>query len=85
MHDFSMLTQKTTKSFSNAQQASAVYSALLPETRSAHEKRARTTLTVKNNRLTITSIGNDLPYVHASQDTYGKLVSYLQSLEKKGD
>lgn len=76
-----MLTKKTIKSFSSAKQARAVADALAPETRSTHEKRARTTLTVKNSRLEITSIGTDSTYVKASQDTYGKLVSYLQSLK----
>lgn len=76
-----MLTRKKVYSVSNAAQAKAIAAALSPETRSTHEKRARTTITVKNSRLTITNKGSDSVYVKASQDTYGKLVSFLQSLK----
>lgn len=76
-----MLTKKSVKQLSNEKQAKAVFDALSVETGSAHEKRAKTTLTVKNSRLEITSVGTDATYVKASQDTYGKLVEYLQSLK----
>ncbi len=75
------MSASKTISISNPSMANAIYHALLPETRSTHEKRARTTITIKNSRLTITTQGNDPTYVKASQETYTKLIGYLQTLK----
>lgn len=75
-----MITKKTIKTLSTTSEANAIFAALSPETRSTYEKRAQTTIAVKNNRIEIVSKGNHLAYVNASQDSYGKMVQYLKSL-----
>ena len=75
-----MITKKSIQSISTPQQASAIVVALRPETRAAYEKRSKTEIIVKNKRVEIVSKGNHLSYVNASQDSYGKMVQYLQSL-----
>lgn len=77
----STLTKKTTINTQNARTAKSIFHALVPETRSAHEKRAQSQITVKNNRLTITTKGTEPNWVKASQENYSKLVQYLQSLK----
>jgi tRNA threonylcarbamoyladenosine modification (KEOPS) complex Pcc1 subunit len=76
----SMITKKSIFVIKSPLRASAIYTALRPETRASYEKRAKTTITVKNKQLEIVSKGPHLPYVNASQQSYGKMVEYLDQL-----
>lgn len=75
-----MITKKSVHVIRSPLHASAIYTALQPETCSTYEKRSKTTITVKNKQLEILSKGPHLAYVNASQQSYGKMVEYLQQL-----
>lgn len=75
-----MPTASFGKTFSTPKIARAVFDALVPETDNTHEKRAKTSIRVKNSRVEFTVKGSDPSATRASRDTYGRLADYLKTL-----
>jgi tRNA threonylcarbamoyladenosine modification (KEOPS) complex Pcc1 subunit len=77
-----MVTKTYSFSFSSPASAHAAQSALSLETGQSYEKRARSQVRVKNNRLVFTSIGQDMGSLRASISGYTKLAEFLKKIEK---
>lgn len=60
--------------------ANAMYSALAPETGAAYEKRAKSGVQVKNDRLTFTIKALDAHAFEVSKDSFSRLVAYARAL-----
>lgn len=77
-----MYAQSYSVSFPSTLAARAAYDALVLETGQSYEKKAKTRVQVKNNRVTFTSIGKDAPAIKASRSNYTQLAEYLKKMEK---
>ncbi|MEK6970897.1 MAG: CTAG/PCC1 family protein [archaeon] len=68
--------------FRSVRDAHAAQDALSLETGQSYEKRARTRVRVKNNRLVFTTVGKDPASLRASVSGYSRLAEYLKNIEK---
>ncbi len=72
------------KTFSSPDKANAIYSSLSLETGHSFEKRSKTTLSLKNNRIGVSIIADDAHALGVSKNSYSTLIEYLDALENEG-
>ena len=77
-----MPSHSFSKKLSNVREAKAIYSALLPETGAAYERRAQTKVALTKNSVTFTIDARDVGAMNASAQSYRALVDYLEKLEQ---
>jgi tRNA threonylcarbamoyladenosine modification (KEOPS) complex Pcc1 subunit len=68
-------------SFPTVKSARAAFHSLSLETGQAHEKKAQTTVRVKNNRLVFAVVGRNAKTIRASTFHYNQMANYLKKLE----
>lgn len=79
----SMPSKILSRTYASSLNAKAVFAALEPETGMAHEKRAKTVLTVKNNRVQATIHATDARGLRASVHTYTTLLDFVGRVENE--
>lgn len=78
-----MFARTFSKTFSSISKARAVFAAIEPETGAAHERRAKTRLTVKNKRVEGSISATDRPAMTASAQNYLALLEYVGALDSE--